>query len=159
MALDDNILEALSASYRFIIPEMVLVAAACVLFLASTFRVGRHVAGSIALLAVIVAGAIHFLAPFHFAPELVRAATFNGPLVPDALASLVRVIALGGGIVLILFSWHEVPQRYVADFFACLLLIVAGIALDRRRQRPDRAVFVSGTRQHTNLHFAVLAQT
>ena len=45
--------------------------------------------------------------------------------------SLIRLIALGGGLVLVLFSWNEVPDRQAPDFFACLLLIVAGICLLR----------------------------
>src|SRR5205807_3232900 len=36
---------------------------------------------------------------------------------------------LVGGVVLVLFSWDEVPDRYAAEYHACLLLIVAGVCL------------------------------
>src|SRR5439155_15308605 len=60
---------------------------------------------------------------------LAKPALFNGPLNRDALAGLVRLMALGGGIVLVLFSWNEVPDRQAADYFGCLLLIVTGVSL------------------------------
>jgi hypothetical protein len=43
--LETDILQALISSYRFIIPEMVLGLAACVLFVAGTFRADRRLAG------------------------------------------------------------------------------------------------------------------
>src|SRR5579862_1704577 len=111
----DIILEALVSSYRFIIPEMVLGLSACVLFLLGTFRADRHLAAGVALIAMIVAVMAHFFtAGYQFTdlgPDVAAAATFNGPLSPDALARLVRVIALGGGIILVLFSWDEVADR------------------------------------------------
>ena len=57
------------------------------------------------------------------------AALFAGPLVFDGLTSLMRVIALASGVVLALFSWHEVPERQQADHQACLLIVVAGLSL------------------------------
>jgi NADH-quinone oxidoreductase subunit N len=131
--LEANILRALYASYRFLIPEMVLGLAACALLVASTIRAGHRFAPAIALSAMVLAGAAHFWTEgsrlSDLAPEVAAAATFNGPLSPDALAALVRVIALGGGFVFVLFSWHEVPERQSAEYFACLLLIVAGVSL------------------------------
>src|SRR4029077_2460459 len=58
-----------------------------------------------------------------------QVALFAGPLVFDSLASLIRVIALGMGVVLTLFSWHEVPDRQAADHQACLLMVIAGLSL------------------------------
>src|SRR5207237_1323266 len=58
-----------------------------------------------------------------------RAATFATPLLFDSLANLVRVIALGGGIVLVLLSWNEVPERQAADYLACLLTTIGGVGL------------------------------
>jgi NADH-quinone oxidoreductase subunit N len=131
--VDNDILQALIASYRFIIPEMVLSLGACALFLMSTFHAGRRFAGWLALGTVVAAGGAHCMMRgarlADLGPAVAAAATFNGPLSPDALAQLVRFIALAGGIVLILFSWNEVPERQAADYFACLLLIVAGVCL------------------------------
>jgi NADH-quinone oxidoreductase subunit N len=131
--LDDDILRALTASYAFIIPEMILATVACVIFLLGTVQAKRSLVAITALVAVLLAGAAHFLGDQNgwtaVASELARPALFNGPVLHDGLAGLVRLIALGGGIVLILFSWHEVPERQAADYFACLLLILAGVSL------------------------------
>jgi len=131
--LETDILEALIASYRFIIPEMILALAACVLFLAGTFRADRRLAAGIALAAIVLAGVAHFLTlGYQFTdlgPGVAAAAPFNAPISPDALTALVRILALGGGIVLVLFSWHEVPESQAADYFGCLLVIVAGVCL------------------------------
>ena len=129
MELDNEILQALIDSYRFILPEMVLAGAACVLFIVGTFCACRHVAAGIALTAVAIAGSAHFLtAPWRL-DEVTSAALFNGPLTRDALASLVRLIALGGGVLLVLFSWNEVPDKQAADYHGCLVLIIAGVCL------------------------------
>jgi NADH-quinone oxidoreductase subunit N len=128
--LNDNILQALIYSYRFIVPEMILGAVACVLFLGGTFRANRHLWAAVALGGVALALAAHFFTN-HVKFDDMHAAVglFNAPLSRDALASLVRLMALGGGIVLVLFSWNEVPDRQAADYFACLVLIVAGVSL------------------------------
>jgi NADH-quinone oxidoreductase subunit N len=129
----DDVLQALIYSYRFIVPEMVLVLGACVLFLGGTLRSNRHLWASVALGALVLAGVAHMLTErfqlVELPPEAARAALYNGPLSRDALASLVRLIALGGGIVLVFFSWNEVPDKQAADYFACFLVIIAGAAL------------------------------
>src|SRR5205807_8868907 len=110
---------------------MLLGAAACGLFLGGTFRSNRHLWAAVALAAVAVAAVAHFLtAHWTLSPDdtLAAPALFNGPLNRDALAGLVRLMALGGGLVLVLFSWNEVPDRQAADYFGCLLLIVAGVS-------------------------------
>jgi NADH-quinone oxidoreductase subunit N len=131
--LPNDILQALIYSYWFVIPELVLALSACVILLGGTFRAGRHLWAGVALATVAVAAACHWLTDsMQFSdvgPEAARAALFNGPLARDSLASLVRVIALAGGIVLVLFSWNEVPDKSAAEYFACLLLIIAGLSL------------------------------
>src|SRR5205085_7873156 len=47
----------------------------------------------------------------------------------DALAHFVRWLALVGGAILILFSWNELEDRQAADYYACLLIILAGLGL------------------------------
>jgi NADH-quinone oxidoreductase subunit N len=129
----DDILHALIYSYRFVVPELVLLIAACVLYLGGTVRANRHLWAAVALVSLVLAALAHFLTERYqlssLAPEVAAAARFNGPLSRDALASLVRLIALGGGLVLVLFSWNEVPDRHSADYYACLVLIVAGLSL------------------------------
>ena len=128
--MDDEILQALIYSYRFIIPEMVLLAAACLVFLGGTFDLGRRVLAGTALWAVMAAIVVHCLSSTDQYPDdIARAGLYNAPLARDALASLVRLIALGGGFILVLFSWNQVAPRQAGDYFACLLLIIAGTSL------------------------------
>src|SRR5262245_53157334 len=107
---------------------MLLGAMACFLFMASTFRASRHLAAGLAL-AGLVGAAVVQVASADWGYSIPEVAAVNAPLTPDALAQYVRLIALGGGAVLVLFAWYQVPDRYAAEFHACLLLIVAGVSL------------------------------
>jgi NADH-quinone oxidoreductase subunit N len=123
--------EALLNIFSYILPEIVLAVMACVLFLGSTFRVGRQVWGWVALLSIGAASvALLFSSQFLWPTgRLGQVALFAGPLLHDQLALLVRIIALAGGAILVLFSWNEVPDRQSADFYACLLIVITGLGL------------------------------
>jgi NADH-quinone oxidoreductase subunit N len=128
---EQNIIAALLGSYRFILPEIVLGVAACVIYLAGTFRAGRNLFGGLALLGLAGAGlalALNAGAGYDNA-EVARAAIYAGPVVNDGLALFIKLIALGGGAVLVLISWNELPDRQAADYHACLLIIIAGTCL------------------------------
>jgi NADH-quinone oxidoreductase subunit N len=126
-----HILAALLGSYRFLLPEVVLGAVACVIYLWGTFRANRNLFGGLALAGLALAGAaLAWSANEGYETEAVRrAAVYAGPVLNDALALLIKVIALGGGAVLVLISWNEVPDRQAADYHACLLIILAGVCL------------------------------
>ena len=131
--------------FSLIVPEMLLGAAACLLFLGSTFRGGRCLWGFVALVGLIGAGiALNITSERVQTIEQrqaaltekdtalrqeVSTALFTHSLLHTRLATLVRWIALGGGVILLLFSWHKVSERWAADYHACLLLIVAGTGL------------------------------
>ncbi|MCC6417256.1 MAG: NADH-quinone oxidoreductase subunit N [Gemmataceae bacterium] len=131
MSDEQNIIAALLQSYRFIIPEVVLGVAACVIWLGGTFRAGRNLWAVAALVALGVAGAaLALTADAGFSdPGVARAATFAGSLTHDSLALLIKTLAIAGGVVLVLFAWEELPDRQAADFHACLLIVVAGMCL------------------------------
>jgi NADH-quinone oxidoreductase subunit N len=124
--VNNPIVEALTGCYQLIYPEMLLIGAACVIFLGGAFRPGRFWAGA-ALLAL--AGAAALLPVGHGIDYSYRAAVFAGPISNDAFAYLVRGIALASGAVLVLLSWNEVKGRQASDYYACLLLVVAGVNL------------------------------
>ncbi len=131
MSDEQNIIAALVGTYRFVIPEIVLGVAACVIFLAGTFRANRHLFGGLALAGLggaAVALGLTWDAAYPN-PEVTRAGVFAGPVVSDSLALLVKAIALAAGLVLVLFSWDELPDRQAADWHACLLIIIAGVCL------------------------------
>lgn len=58
-----------------------------------------------------------------------QALTYSGSLYPSRLALVIRFITLIGGLILILGSWTEIPDRQAGEFHACLLLAVAGTCL------------------------------
>jgi NADH-quinone oxidoreductase subunit N len=134
---DDLVLNALSNSFALIVPEMILGLAACIVFLGGTFRANRQLWGSVTLISL-VAALMALLATLpgpgpdslteEGAREL-RAELYAGPLLLDSLALLIKGIAIVAGIVLVLLSWDELPDRQAAEYQGCLLIIVAGLCL------------------------------
>ncbi len=60
---DPNLIHALLDAFRLVIPEVVLLVGACVLFVGATYRADRHVWGVVALLFLIGAGVALALSP------------------------------------------------------------------------------------------------
>ncbi len=107
-----------------VLPEAVLLAAACALFLGGTFRPNRNFWGLCALVALGIA------AFFFPTPQVAsETALFAAPVLCDGLAFYIRVLALLGGTVLVLLAWNEIPERTSAEYQACLLVIIAGTSL------------------------------
>jgi NADH-quinone oxidoreductase subunit N len=128
--VNPNLVSALTGYFPYLGPEMVLGGAACVLFLGGTWRANRNLWGGVALVALIVAGLVLWLAPLqHFNKDTSDAAVYASPVLLDRLALLVRAISIAGGIILVLFSWEAMPEDQAADYHACILLIIAGIGL------------------------------
>jgi NADH-quinone oxidoreductase subunit N len=125
---DEQVLTALWSNFAWIVPEMMLGLAACVLFVGGTFRAGRNLWGCFSLISLVAAGlGMGLTWPASF--ERTSAEVFASPLLLDQLGLLIKVMAIGGGIILVLLSWDEVPDRQAADYHACLLVIVAGLCL------------------------------
>ena len=113
--------------FRHLLPEMVLVVFACILFLGGLFKAHRQLWGGVALGGLLLA---LLLLIFTSAKQnLEGSAVFGVPLLFDSLAGLTRVLALATGVVFVLLSWDDMPERQVADHHACLLVIIAGVSL------------------------------
>jgi NADH-quinone oxidoreductase subunit N len=128
---EKTIIAALLDSYRFILPEIVLGAFACVIFLGGAFRSSRYLWTTLSLLGLVAAlltlGLTADARPASTAGP--SPAVFAAPITADALARLIKLVALVGGVVLVLFSWDELPERQAADYQACLLIMIAGVCL------------------------------
>jgi NADH-quinone oxidoreductase subunit N len=124
--MDDSIIAALLNDFPLVLPEIVLVVFAGVLFLGGAVRPNRHLWAAVALLGVVVAGLFALPNP---KPADAQVALFASPLLGDSLARFVRLISLGGGVLLILLSWNEVPDRQAGDYHGCLLIVLAGLSL------------------------------
>jgi NADH-quinone oxidoreductase subunit N len=103
--------------------------AACVLFIVGTVRASRHLAGAIAIVGLLVAAGLLAVSGWTYPPHLEQVAVFAGPLAGDALARMIKILAIATGIVLVLLSWNDVPDSHAAEYHACLLIIIAGVAL------------------------------
>jgi NADH-quinone oxidoreductase subunit N len=145
--------ESLGNAFALIVPEAILLVAACVLFLGSTFRADRQLWGVAALGALVIAGIALWIGagrietieaqrealerlektptgqPVSEAKRALDTVVFTSPLLQTRLALLIKVIALVGGALLVLFSWEDLSDRYAGEYHACLLLIVAGLSL------------------------------
>ena len=119
--------QPLADLFRHLIPEMVLVLFACVLFVGGLFKADRRLWGGVALAALALAFLTLLFTPAS--PDLGKDAVFAVPMLFDPLAQLTRILALATGFVFILLCWHEMPEKHVADHHACLLVISAGVGL------------------------------
>ena len=109
--LSQPTLDVLAGVFRLVIPEIVLVAGACVLFLGATVRAGRNLWGAAALVTLAAAAVALYVWPGQPVPaEQLPIA----PLVRDQLTLLTRVLAVAGAAVLVLCGWNEEPDRYAA---------------------------------------------
>src|SRR5947209_6718016 len=103
---------------------MMLLAGACALFIAGTFRTRRDHAGAIAFITLVVAGLGLAVNAFDLSG---RGAEKTLPLVLDHFAFFVKGLAIIAGLVLVLLSWEELPDRQAAEYHGCLLIIIAGL--------------------------------
>jgi NADH-quinone oxidoreductase subunit N len=111
------------------LPEILLIAVACLQFLIGPFlltegrpaspRLGRLWA-VVSLLALLAAIGLWRYFPSALSPRIVH---------NDALALFARGISILTGIVLVLINWDEIDASVSAEFHGVLLLIVAGVSL------------------------------
>ncbi len=126
----DVTIEQLNQAAALIVPEIVLLATVCVMFLVGPLLVSptgyaasgvRHRWAGLALAALGAA----WLIWFNHAP---LSAT-GGPFTADALAWFARGLSLTFGGVLVLLLWNQIDDAHAAEAHACLLSIVAGTNL------------------------------
>lgn len=123
--MNESVTAALSGWFPLVVPELILGAVACLLFVGGCFTPSRRLWSLGALAGLLGAGAALWLTP----PMPNTETLYASPLAGDRFAFLVKVIALVGAVVLLLLSWDEVPERQSADYQACLLISAAGLCL------------------------------
>ena len=129
----DSTVQTLTQSISLILPEIALIATACVHFLLGPFLVSddnrapaglRHRWGVLALLGLLAAGW------FWFNSTPVDSQSVGaGPFRLDSLAWFIRGLTLAGGLVLLLVGWNKIDDSRAAEQHACLLLMLAGVNL------------------------------
>lgn len=122
----------LTSAVSLILPEIVLLAAACVNLAVGPFLTNdsgqavsgiRHRWGVWSLLALLIAG---WCSVF---PTPVIEATQLAPFQVDALVWFVRLVTIATGAVLVLTNWNQTSDNDSAESHACLLFILAGANL------------------------------
>ncbi len=118
----------LNQAAGLIIPEIILIATVCIMFLAAPFLVSehgkttsglRHRWGILAILSLLCAGYAWLSAPMTTSTA--------GPFIADSFAWFVRGLTLSCGILLTLVLWDQTEDSTAAEAFACLLAILAGV--------------------------------
>lgn len=130
----DQAVKTIIDAFGYVLPEVVLVATACVLFLLTPFLHaedvassdgGRHRFGLLSLLGLAFAAWLWLDGPAVDAAAWTGAGPFRG----DQLVWFIRAVTLSVGVVLVLLSWNAFAPGEVGESQACLLLILAGVNL------------------------------
>lgn len=124
--MSQEVIAALMQAVSLIVPEIILVLGACILFLGGTFRNDRHLWGVGALATLGVAAVALWRSP---SSPTSAASLYASSIFVDQPAVLIRWMALVGGVVLALLSWNSISEALAGEFHGCLLLIVAGLGL------------------------------
>ena len=123
-------LSKLINAVQLVLPEAVLLATVCLIFLAAPFLVSergeapaglRHRWGWLSLLALLAAGWVGWNAS-----EIPHS---TGPFVVDGLTLFIRALTLASGAILVLLQWNQADDSRSAESHACLLAILAGVNL------------------------------
>jgi NADH-quinone oxidoreductase subunit N len=124
--MSQEVVAALMQAFPLIVPEIILVLGACILFLGSTFRSDRHLwgIGAVAILAFAGLALLRNPQSPNYAASL-----YGAPVFVDPPALMIKWMALIGGLVLVLLSWNAVSDSLAGEYHGCLLLIVAGLSL------------------------------
>jgi NADH-quinone oxidoreductase subunit N len=123
-----EIVASLSNCFYLVVPEVILVAAACIAFLGGTIRANRNLWAGFALFALACAGLVLALSPFP-ANSLDPPVIYASPVVADPFTFLIRIMAFVGGAILVLSGWQEISDSHAGEYYGCLLIIVAGVGL------------------------------
>lgn len=121
----DAAVATLRSVFTLAAPEALLVLLAFAVFLGGAFVASRLIWGSVCVVAFVAAGFVLLRHP----GDLATLVPTVSALWPDPLAFYTRVVAIAGGLVLLFASWDELDDAHAADYFACLLILTAGVGL------------------------------
>lgn len=130
--MNDNLFsQALVDILPYLAPEALLCLVSCVVFIGGTFRPDRHLWGwvSLAGLGTAIAVQVLFQGALPYQETAAEIRIYATPVTFDSLAQFTRLLAYLGGIILVLFAWNELPDRFASEHHACLLLAIAGTGL------------------------------
>ena len=118
----------LNQAVGLIIPEIILIATVCIMFLAAPFLVSetgkapaglRNRWGTLTILSLLCASYAWIKSPMTDAAV--------GPFQADQFAWYIRGMTLAAGILITLILWDHTEDAIAAESFACLLALLAGV--------------------------------
>lgn len=126
----------LAGAVEFVLPEVVLVGTACLLFVLAALYPRRTVAVGLTLIGLIGAVALTYSVSAQeitsfwayvegtpYSPHVLAAIDPTGP------AAFVRGMALVAGFIFVLLSWPEIRDGNAGEYLGCLLVMIAGSSL------------------------------
>ncbi len=123
-------IEQIQGTAMLLVPELILLATMCVLFLAGPMLVSdagnapsglRNQWGFLSVVSLVIAWFVWYNA----GPDVGQGALFH----VDRLVWYTRGLSLTAGIILALVLWHQIDDGYAAEAHACLLAILTGTNL------------------------------
>jgi NADH-quinone oxidoreductase subunit N len=123
-------IEQIRSTASLVVPEILLLVTACVLFCVGPFMINdsgesppglRHRWGFVSLVGLVVAWMIWF----HGGTEEVQGTLFH----IDHLVWYTRGLSLSAGVLLVLVLWNQIDDNHSAEAFASLLTMLAGTSL------------------------------
>lgn len=116
--------QTLTGVFRLVLPEIVLIGTACLVFLLGSLYNRRWLWFLGSLLGVVVAAVVAGVVKTGMPPAMTVA-----PIIPDATAGFVRWLAIISAAVFLFVTWPEVNRTNAAEYYGCLLVTVAGVSL------------------------------
>ncbi|CAN5630626.1 NADH-quinone oxidoreductase subunit N [soil metagenome] len=157
---DKPFVEALTGSLMLAVPEIALVGVACLLFVQGMFIKARGMNWMLAfgglLFAAVLAAVVHPYEStaagspmifsdsakinqiyYEFLPTLGESLTTGelrtaAPIMPGSFATFIRWLTLGAGLILVLLATKEASHGIAGEYYACLLIALAGTSLVAR---------------------------
>jgi NADH-quinone oxidoreductase subunit N len=123
-------IEQIRSTASLVVPEILLLVTACVLFCVGPFMIDdsgesppglRHRWGFVSLVGLCVA----WMVWFRGGVEPIEGTLFH----VDHLVWYTRGLSLSAGILLVLILWNQIDDNHSAEAYACLLVILAGTSL------------------------------
>ncbi len=114
----------------FLSAEIVLVAAALVIFMGGAFSSSQKVWAPIALGAIVLAGAsLLFCGGNDQYAQHIGTLASSSPVIADPLSAFGRWFALAVAAVMVLMAWRPLATGGTPEYLGSLLLVIAGLML------------------------------